>query len=88
MKWINQMIDKITDKNTKLNTQFKVQKHTVVCQSGTVDYICVTIDNKDSFTFDFWTKELTTEYGCRYFEEISKAFKRIYGNISIINNFE
>lgn len=84
MKWIDQMIKHITNSDSPLNSQFRIQRHNIVCQSGTTDYVNVTIDNKETFSFDFWTKELTFEYGCRYFEEISATFKKLYGNIIII----
>ena len=50
------------------------------------DYVSVTIDCTESFSFDFWTKELTCEYGSRYFDDVSEAFRKVYGNITIINN--
>lgn len=50
------------------------------------DYVSVTIDCTESFSFDFWTKELTCEYGNRYFDDVSEAFRKVYGNITIINN--
>lgn len=86
MKWIDSMVRKLTARYMSLNTQFKVQRHTVVCQSGMEDFVNVTIDGTESFSFDFWTKELTCEYGSRYFEEVSDAFRKVYGNISVINN--
>lgn len=64
----------------------RVQRHTIVCQSGMEDYVSVTIDCTESFSFDFWTKELTCEYGNRYFDDVSEAFRKVYGNITIINN--
>lgn len=86
MKWIEKMVRKIADRQMALNRQFKVQRHTIVCQSGMVDYVSVTIDCTESFSFDFWTKILTCEYGSRYFEDVSEAFKKVYGNITIVNN--
>lgn len=86
MKWIEKMAKKIADRQMALNRQFKVQRHTIVCQSGIEDYVSVTIDCTESFSFDFWTKELTCEYGGRYFEDVSEAFRKLYGNIIIINN--
>ena len=84
MKWIEMMVKKLTARYMSLNRQFKVQRHTIVCQSGMEDYVSVTIDCTESFSFDFWTKELTCEYGNRYFDDVSKAFSKVYGNITII----
>ena len=56
MKCIDKMVERITRKETALNDRFCVNRHTVVCQSGTTDYVSVTIDNTDGFDFDFWTK--------------------------------
>ena len=86
MKWIKKMVRRIVDRQMALNTQFKVQRHTIMCQSGMEDYVSITIDCTESFSFDFWTKELTCLYGNRYFEDVSEAFGRLYGNITIINN--
>ena len=86
MKWIELMVKKLTARYMSLNRQFKVQQHTIVCQSGMEDYVSVTIDYTESFSFDFWTKELTCEYGSRYFDDVSEAFRKVYGNITIINN--
>ena len=79
MKWIEMMVKKLT-------ARYMVQRHTIVCQSGMEDYVSVTIDCTESFSFDFWTKELTCEYGSRYFDDVSEAFRKVYGNITIINN--
>ena len=86
MKWIEMMVKKLTARYMNLNKQFKVQRHTIVCQSGMEDYVSVTIDCTESFSFDFWTKELTCEYGSRYFDDVFEAFRKVYGNITIINN--
>ena len=56
MKWIEMMVKKLTARYMSLNRQFKVQRHTIVCQSGMEDYVSVTIDCTESFSFDFWTK--------------------------------
>ena len=53
MKWIEMMIKKLTARYMNLNKQFKVQRHTIVCQSGMEDYVSVTIDCTESFSFDF-----------------------------------
>lgn len=44
MKWIDMMVKKLTARYMSLNRQFKVQRHTIVCQSGMEDYVSVTID--------------------------------------------
>ena len=44
MKWIEMMVKKLTARYMNLNKQFKVQRHTIVCQSGMEDYVSVTID--------------------------------------------
>ena len=75
MKWIEMMVKKLTARYMSLNSQ-----------SGMEDYVSVTIDCTESFSFDFWTKELTCEYGNRYFDDVSEAFRKVYGNIIIINN--
>lgn len=80
------MVKKLTARYMSLNRQFKVQRHTIVCQSGMEDYVSVTIDHTESFSFDFWTKELTCEYGSRYFEDVSEVFRKMYGNITIVND--
>ena len=54
MKWIEMMVKKLTARYMSLNRQFKVQRHTIVCQSGMEDYVSVTIDHTESFSFDFF----------------------------------
>ena len=80
------MVKKLTARYMSLYRQFKVQRHTIECQSGMEDYVSVTIDCLEYFSFVFWTKELTCEYGNRYFDDVSEAFRKVYGNITIINN--
>ena len=86
MKWIEMMVKKLTARYMSLNRQFKVQRHTIVCQSGMEDYVSVTIDCTEYISFYFLTKELSCEYVSRYFDDVSKAFRNVYGNITIINN--
>ena len=57
MKWIEMMVKKLTARYMNLNNQFKVQRHTIVCQSGMEDYVSVTIDCTESFSFVFITIE-------------------------------
>ena len=73
------MVERITRKETALNSRFSVNQHTVVCQSGMTDYVSVTIDNTDGFDFDFWTKQLCFENDCKYRSEIKEALGKIYG---------
>ena len=77
MKWIEMMVKKVTARDMSRNRQFKVQLHTIVCQSGMEDYVSVTIDCTESFSFDFWTTVLTCEYGSRYFDDVSEAFRKV-----------
>ena len=49
MKWIDKMVERITRKETALNDRFCVNRHTVVCQSGTTDYVSVTIFGQNNF---------------------------------------
>ena len=74
MMWIEMMVKKQTARYMSLSRLFKVQRYTIACQSGMEDYVDVTIDYTESFSFDFWTKELTCEYGNRYFDDVSEAF--------------
>lgn len=52
------MVKKLTARYMNLNKQFKVQRHTIVCQSGMEDYVSVTIDCTESFSFDFGQRNL------------------------------
>lgn len=83
MKWINRMVERITRKDAVLNNCFNVNRHRVVCQSGMTDYVCVLIDNAEGFSFDFWTKQLSFEHGCKYRFEIMTAFSKVYGGGTI-----
>ena len=91
--WLTRLINKITRKEESNNQSFVYYGHLVHVQSGTVDFmdvtVCNTADGGDvlaSFSFDFWTKELTCEYGSRYFEDVSEVFRKMYGNITIVND--
>ena len=41
MKWIDQMIKRITNSDSPLNSQFRIKRHNIVCQSSTIDYVNV-----------------------------------------------
>ena len=63
--WLTRLINKITRKEESNNQSFVYYGHLVHVQSGTVDFmdvtVCNTADGGDvlaSFSFDFWTKEL------------------------------
>lgn len=89
-KWLKRLVDKITRSNCPNNNYFLYYGHKIVLQSGTCDYVDVTIsamDNNDliGFSFDFWTKELHfkayTDYDER--DTIISVLRQIYGNLSI-----
>lgn len=89
-KWLKRLVDKITRSNCPNNNYFLYYGHKIVLQSGTCDYVDVTIsamDNNDliGFSFDFWTKELHfkayTDYDER--DTIISALRQIYGNLPI-----
>lgn len=91
-RWMERLIDKITQKDCPNNNYFTYYGHEVVLQSGTRDYMDVTIskDNHElvSFNFDFWTKELVFESYREYDERdaIVRAFRHFYGCISITDD--
>lgn len=98
-KFIKRLIDRITSVNQSNNDCFTYFGHYVSLQSGTVDYVAVTIcRNCDmysgsiaEFTFDFWTKKLHIEYADNdsMEEAIIKAFKSLYHSITITReNYE
>ena len=88
MKWIKKIVERITSSDAPLNNSFRVNQHKIDCQSGMRDFVCVIIDNLHHFSFDFWTKELCRDNTCRYWEDITQAFKEIYENIKVIDNFK
>ena len=84
-KWLERLVDKITKDTQPNNDYFVYYNHNVTLQSGTVDYVGVTIQDLDSrnqisFNFDFWTCELVFECYNDYDERdaIIKGFKSIY----------
>ena len=85
--WLVRLIDRITRSEQPNNDCFEYYGHRVTLQSGTRDYVSVTISDMDyrnqtSFSFDYWTKELDFEGYNSYDERdvIIKAFKRIYSD--------
>ena len=67
--WLTRLINKITRKEESNNQSFVYYGHLVHVQSGTVDFmdvtVCNTADGGDvlaSFSFDFWTKELEINF--------------------------
>ena len=88
-KWLSRLIDKITKNDCPNNNYFTYYGHEVTLQSGTRDYVDVTVskDNHEevSFTFDFWTKEVVFESYREYEERdaVIKALKVFYSHIDI-----
>lgn len=92
-KFITRLIDRITSVSQSTNDSFIYYGHHVNLQSGTRDYVAVTIcRNSDmysgslaDFTFDFWTKQLHIEHvnNDSMEEAIIRAFKSLYHSITI-----
>ena len=88
--WLTRLINKITRKEESNNQSFVYYGHLVHVQSGTVDFmdvtVCNTADGGDvlaSFSFDFWTKELEINQ-CKHDEirdVIEDAFCKIYRGV-------
>ena len=88
--FIKCLVNKITRKSQSNNDEFNFYRHKVVLQSGTKDYMDVTVYNSQdrysgimvSFDFDYWTYELRFySTKCRNLTDtVIKAFKAIYGN--------
>ena len=91
-KFIKRLIDRITSVNQSNNDCFTYFGHYVSLQSGTIDYVAVTIcRNCDmysgsiaEFTFDYWTKQLHIEYAenDNLEKAIVRGFKSIYHSIT------
>ena len=98
-KYIHRLVDKITTSPSN-NMEFCYYGHLVSVQSGTADYVDITVYNSTDrysgetadFSFDYWTKELNIGHteSDRLFDTIVQAFQRIYGkrNVSVINEEE
>ena len=91
-KYIHRLVDKITTSPSN-NMEFCYYGHLVCLQSGTTDYVDVTVYNSTDrysgetadFSFDYWTKELDIGHteSDRLFYAIVQAFQYIYGKRSI-----
>lgn len=88
-KWLARLVDKITKKDSPNNNYFWYYGREVTLQSGTRDYVDVTIaevygggwhKNEICFTFDFWTRDLCFNSYNSYEERdaIIKAFRKYY----------
>ena len=88
--FISRLINKITLNSQSNNDSFSYYGHWVELQSGTVDYMSVTIYNTSDrysgtlveFQFDFWTMELCFDaVSCdEVYDTGVKAFKGVYYN--------
>ncbi len=98
-KFIKRLIDRITSVNQSNNDSFTYFGHYVSLQSGTRDYVAVTIcrnsdmysGSRAEFSFDFWTKQLHIEYAENdsLEEALIRAFKNLYHSITITReNYE
>lgn len=91
--YINRLIGRITASSQSNNDTFNFYGHRIDLQSGTTDYVSVTIYHTSDpysgeladFSFDYMTKELCIEYAetDELFKSIETAFKNIYGQIKI-----
>ena len=94
---INRLVDKITTSPSN-NMEFCYYGHLVSLQSGTTDYVAVTLYNTTDrysgeladFDFDYWTHKLHVEYAesDRLFRAIEKAFKSIYSGVRVSRDEE
>ena len=92
-KFIKRLIDRITSVSQSNNDTFVYYGQSVILQSGTRDFVSVTIkENEDvysasvvDFSFDFWTKRLIIDYADnRELEKrIIDSFKKLYNQITI-----
>lgn len=88
-KWIEKLIEKITDGDTPNDYQFYCYGKEVIMQSGTEDYTSVDVRGKDErgrmdyimqFSLDFWTYECVIEYMeyPEYLDAVKSALKKLY----------
>lgn len=92
--YINRLIGRVTSSSQPNNDSFVFYGKLIELQSGTPDYVSVTIYHTDDrycgevadFSFDFLTKELYIEFAENeaVIEAIIKAFRGIYRNINVI----
>lgn len=86
--YIHRLADKITTSPSN-NMEFCYYGHLVSLESGTSDYVSVTVYHTDDrysgeladFSFDYWTHELHVEYteDERLLDAIVCAFQDLYG---------
>lgn len=95
-KWIERLLDKITDGcKTTNNENFSYYGKEVTLQSGTEAYVSVLVNEKHNtimdFSLDFWTHECVidwVEYP-EYLDAIKSALRKLYyRNWTFINNME
>lgn len=89
-KWIDRLVERITKKTQPTNDTFCFYGHLIVLQSGTTDYVDITVYNTTDpytglfaeFSFDFWTYELyiATAENRDLEQAIIRGFKLIYGS--------
>lgn len=91
--YITRLIGRITASSQSNNDTFNFYGHHIDLQSGTPDYVSVTIYHTTDpysgeladFSFDYMTQELCIEYAetDELFKSIETALKNIYGQIKI-----
>lgn len=91
---IIKLVERITRKSQPTNDTLDFYGHRVTLESGMDEYVHVLLNKTTdpyseelaSFCFDFFTKELYIEYAesDEISSSIARAFKRIYGYITII----
>lgn len=87
---IKKLVNRITRKSQSNNDNFTYYGNEVTLQSGTPDYVVVSVKTKDSnvmeFDVDYLTKELNiTFYDTEEtYEALVQAFKNIYPNMKIL----
>ena len=86
--YIRKLIDRITKSGQSNNDSFTYYGHLVELQSGTRDYVSVTLYKTDDryggeladFSFDYWTLQLhfVSTVGKSMTEKIINAFRHLY----------
>ena len=94
--FVTRVINKITRNETPNNTSFYMYGHYVSLQSGTRDYVDVTIYKGDcnftdiliSFDYDFWLNELNISESDNdvICNRVIEEFKKIYGKIKVFED--
>ena len=86
---IKKLINRVTKISQPNNDNFTYYENEVTLQSGTPDYVVVSVKTEDSnimeFDFDFLTKELNITFADtdETLDTIIKSFKELYGNVKI-----